>query len=95
MSQPLGIGHFDGRIGESFAIGAVEGGIALTLVDVQELPQSAREGGGFRLEFEGPAAPILPQAIYSFPIASEAHDIFIVPLGPRAGGKARYEAIFF
>ncbi|MES2098169.1 MAG: hypothetical protein V4459_15560 [Pseudomonadota bacterium] len=91
----LRLDHFTQRIGQAFAIDAVEGRIELTLTVAQELARSPREGGGFRLEFEGPPAPVLPQAIYSFALGSELHDIFIVPLGPGAAGKISYEAVFF
>ena len=91
----LGLDHFSQRVGQSFAINAAKGAAELTLTAAQELAQSPREGGGFRLEFLGPAAPVLPQAIYSFALGDERHDIFIVPLGPGAAGRIAYEAVFF
>jgi hypothetical protein len=60
----------------------------------QELSDSGREGGSFRLEFLGPADPVLPQAIYRFVKGDAGHDIFIVPVARDAGG-VRYEAIFY
>ena len=48
----------------------------------------------FALLFHGPAAPILPQAMYRFEHpALPPLDIFIVPVGPE-GDAMRYEAIF-
>ena len=48
----------------------------------------------FALLFHGPAAPILPQAMYRFEHpALPPLDIFIVPIGPE-GDAMRYEAIF-
>lgn len=90
---PLTLADFEPRVGASFEIATDFGVQALVLVAAQELPHSPREGGGFKLEFSGPAEPRLPQAIYAFPIAA-LHDIFIVPVGLKDGG-IRYEAIFF
>lgn len=88
---------FERRTGESFPLRAGDKplGLALTLVFAEPLPASPRDGGGFRLEFEGAAQPILPQAIYGFEIDGAVQDIFIVPLGPGRGGMAQYEAVFF
>lgn len=92
--RDLTIDDFAHRIGKAFAVEAGGGSLPLTLAQAQELPLSGRPGGSFRLEFGGPAQPILPQAIYPFRIDGEQHDIFIVPIGPKADGM-RYEAIFF
>ena len=64
------------------------------VAEVQELPQSTRNGGGFRLELHGPPQPVLPQQIYAFEVAGTRHEIFIVPIGANAEA-VRYEAIFF
>ncbi|TGX53391.1 hypothetical protein E5A73_11125 [Sphingomonas gei] len=66
----------------------------LALDKVQPLSDSGREGGSFRLEFLGPADPVLPQATYSFSNSDATQDIFIVPVG-REGGGIRYEAVFY
>jgi uncharacterized protein DUF6916 len=66
----------------------------LALDKVQPLSDSGREGGSFRLEFLGPADPVLPQATYGFGNGEATHDIFIVPVGREAGG-IRYEAVFY
>ena len=90
----LTLESFSGALGEPFAIDAGAGAVELVLVEASELPRSARSGGGFRLEFSGPADPLLPQAIYTMRRADEAHDIFIVPIA-RTAEAARYEAVFF
>lgn len=94
MSTVLTQRDFEPQLGTSFAISNGGSFVALTLAGVLELPQSAREGGGFRLEFHGPMTPVLPQAIYPFDIDGQSQEIFIVPIGP-ADGQMRYEAIFF
>lgn len=66
----------------------------LTLDKGQELSDSGREGGSFRLEFLGPTDPVLPQAIYRFVNEDVAHDIFIVPVARNPDG-VRYEAVFY
>ena len=91
---PLTLADFEPRVGSSFEIATETGVQALALVAAQELPHAPREGGGFKLEFSGPAEPRLPQAIYAFPVDAVLHDIFIVPVGLKDGG-IRYEAIFF
>lgn len=79
--------------GQEYAV-AVDGEtVTLSLGRVQVLEQAMRAGGGFRLEFLGPADPILPQAIYPFAGQGETKDIFIVPVG-RDAQATRYEAIF-
>jgi hypothetical protein len=52
-----------------------------------------REGGAFRLEWRGPAEPVLDQAIYRFRRGEQSFDMFIVPVGRDAQGTL-YEAIF-
>lgn len=70
------------------------GVLELVLAEVQALPGSLRDGGGFRLVFHGPLQPLLGQGNFRFLVGTEPHGIFIVPLGPVAD-KMRYEAIFF
>ena len=91
----LTLGDFEARIGESFAIETEIGVQTLELVDAASVPHSPRPGGGFRLEFAGPAEPRLPQSIYRFALDNTEHDIFIVAIGYRPDGGLRYEAVFF
>lgn len=77
-----------------FDFAAGGGAIGLVVKDVQTLPGGLRAGGGFRVEFIGPPAPILPQSIYRATQGRKQFDIFIVPLGHAPDG-VRYEAIYY
>ena len=66
----------------------------LTLDRAFETASAGRAGGSFRLEFLGPQAPVLPQAIYPFRQGDEVLEIFIVPISSDREGT-RYEAIFY
>lgn len=91
----LALSDFEGLIGTSFAIQTEMGEQELVLGAAQAVPGSPRPEGGFRLEFTGPPQPRLPQSIYGFPVGGALHDIFVVPIGPGADQRLRYEAIFF
>ena len=93
MAGPT-LADFEGRVGESFDVEA-EGAAAvpLRLEQATALPQSYREEGAFRLEWSGPADPLLPQGIYAFQSGGEKFEMFIVPIARDSGGS-RYEAIF-
>jgi hypothetical protein len=93
-AQNPAIGEFAGRVGYSFAVPVGGHCLMLALEAAQELPGSAREAGGFRLEFLGPADPMLVQGIYPFEIESDRYELFIVPLGRDSRGT-RYEAVFY
>lgn len=80
--------------GAVYEVRAADAAYPLTLEKSQGLSDSGREGGSFRLEFLGPADPILPQATYRFAGEGTDHDIFIVPIAKDAGG-VRYEAVFY
>lgn len=85
---------FAGRAGTSYTVAAGGAALQLRLDKAQELSDSGREGGSFRLEFVGPAEPILPQAIYRFAGPDGEQEIFMVPIA-RTNDGARYEAIFY
>jgi hypothetical protein len=87
----LTVGDF--TAGTVFEVPGEVAGVPLRLERVEELPRAAREAGAFRLEFSGPAEPLLPQAIYPFEVSGSVHGIFIVPLA-QDGRGTRYEAIF-
>jgi hypothetical protein len=80
--------------GTVYDVAAGDAAYPLALDKSQALSDSGRDGGSFRLEFLGPAEPVLPQAIYRFGKDETAHDIFIVPVAREAGG-IRYEAVFY
>jgi len=84
----------DFAAGTVYTVSAGEQALPLALDKAQALSDSGREGGAFRLEFLGPAEPVLAQATYPFRSGDAAHDIFIVPVGREAGG-IRYEAVFY
>ena len=86
---------FRDAVGSTYRVETAEGPVTLGLDVAREIADSHRVGGGFRLEFLGPAAPVLPQAIYRFTSDSaEPFEIFIVPVGVEPGA-VRYEAIFY
>jgi hypothetical protein len=89
----LSLEDFQGRAGERFTVDHDGAKIALVLTRVVPLPQSARDGEPFRLDWSGPAEPLLPQGIYLFSGTDQPFEMFIVPVGVDAEG-ARYEAIF-
>jgi hypothetical protein len=70
-----------------------EPSVELTLKKAVELPSAIRPEGSFRLELRGPFDPMLPQAVYTFHIGDERHEIFIVPVA-RDDGGTQYEAVF-
>lgn len=96
MLDRLTIDDFSGRMGERFT--ATAGGtrtlnLTLTSADALQGPPGAARMP-FSLEFRDDAQDHVPQQI----VAMEhpelgAFDLFLVPLGPEAGGM-RYEAIF-
>ena len=90
----LTLTDFTPRIGKAIKVQATNGSIDLVLDQAQELPGSIRQGGSFRLEFQGPLQPTLGQGIYRFLLGGDPQDIFIVPIGQTPQG-IRYEAIFF
>ena len=73
---------------------APDGQVRMTLVSANPLPHAQRDGGGFRLEFEGPAQPLLAQSIMTVSGPDAAHEIFLVPIAQDARAT-RYEAIFY
>ena len=92
--RELTIDDFARKRGQAFPVEYDGGRIDLVLAHAQELPASGRQGGSFRLEFHGPAQPMLLQGTYAFLLGSGRSGIFIVPVGTTATA-VRYEAIFF
>jgi len=85
---------FSARLGDAFEVRVAEHRVPMTLDAVQELPDSGREGGSFRLEFLGPSDQFLGQGMFPFLSGDERFELFIVPVGQDAD-RIRYEAIFF
>jgi uncharacterized protein DUF6916 len=94
MYRELTFSDFRTRRGDTFDVRGPAGVVKLVLAQVQELPGSGRQGGSFRLEFQGPLTPALGQGTFPFMIGRDWANIFIVPVGilPQA---MRYEAIFY
>jgi hypothetical protein len=92
--EDMQFNHFSGRIGKSFDVAAQGRRLSLTLDAAQDLPGSPRPGGAFRLEFLGPADPVLEQGIFPFEIEEDRFEIFLVAIGRDMKGT-RYEAVFF
>lgn len=90
----LALDDFADTIGEPYLVEAGGAEHALVLEKAVPLSGSVRAGGGFRLEFRGPAEPILPQSIYGLRHGNRAHEIFVVPVGRDASGTL-YEAVFY
>lgn len=91
--RELSWAEFSQSVGSTYTIQTGDRRQELTLEKAAELNPSARAAGSFRLEFRGPAEPILEQATYSFHQGDEVFDIFIVPVAQNASGTL-YEAIF-
>ena len=89
----LSLADFEGLVGEPHELVFADGTLPIVLEKAQGLPRSMREAGAFRLEWRGPADPLLPQATYRFRRGEQLFDMFIVPLGRDARGTL-YEAIF-
>ena len=90
----MAFSHFSGRVGQSFAVTAGGQSLPFVLDAAQDLPGSPRPGGAFRLEFVGPADPMLEQGMFPFEIDADRFEIFVTPLSRDPRGT-RYEAVFF
>ena len=93
-AQNPALGDFSGRVGHGFTVPVGGHRLLLRLEAAEELHGSVREAGGFRLEFLGPADPMLDQGIFPFETEAGSYELFIVPIGRSAEGT-RYEAVFY
>ena len=89
----LSLADFEGCVGERYEIVFTDGILPVVLEKAEGLPRSMREAGAFRLEWRGPADPMIVQAIYRFRRGEQEFDMFIVPVGRDERGTL-YEAIF-
>jgi hypothetical protein len=90
----LKLDDFATHLDADFEMQTSGGVLPLRLVKADPAGASGREGGAFSLLFAAPAGTSLPQAIY--PVTHPALgvlEIFLVPIGPLAGGSG-YQAIF-
>lgn len=90
----LTIDDFAAWMNRTCDVTAPDGQVSMTLVSAEPLPEAHRDGGGFRLEFEGPAEPLLAQSIMTVSGPDASHQIFLVPVAQDTRA-ARYEAIFY
>lgn len=84
--------HFQPLIGTVFAVEHAQPPLDLMLDAVRPLAVSQRPGGGFALDFSGPATPMLGQGMVTLTHGDARHDLFLVPTARDEFG--RYEAIF-
>jgi hypothetical protein len=71
-----------------------EESMALSVVEARDLPSPSPREAPFAVELEGPATPLLQQAIY--PVVHPLYgslELFVVPIA-RTAAHARYEVIF-
>lgn len=80
-------------VGTALPLAGVEPPLALTLNSVESLAVSQREGGGFALQLSGPRDRTLTQGTITLIVGGSQHEIFVVPITPRADA-ALYEAVF-
>ena len=92
--QQLSIDDFTPWLNETCEVVFADGQLPMTLVTAEALEGGVRDGGSFRLEFLGPASPILAQATLAVRRPDFDHEIFMVPIGSDANGT-RYEAVFY
>ncbi len=89
----LSLADFEDFVGEPHELVFTDGTLPIVREKAEGLPRSTREAGAFRLEWRGPAEPVLVQAIYRFRRGEQLFDMFIVPVGRDSRGTL-YEAIF-
>ena len=96
MFQNLTYEIFAKLVNRKFSVVQDSGGIEVELIECRNLSTRTKDGQrqSFSLVFRGPTRPLLTQRIYTFDFRElGCSDIFIVPIGPDAGGM-RYEAVF-
>ncbi|MES2988248.1 MAG: hypothetical protein V4808_10110 [Pseudomonadota bacterium] len=86
------LSDFSDKVGHVYDV-AAEGGLCpltLTAIETFDFPG---QPAGFRLNFLGPADPMLPQGTYAFSAEDPDLILFIVPRGRDEKG-VRYDATF-
>lgn len=96
MPDPYELVTYEPHVGEGFRLEFTDHpAVELTLVDAAPGPWQRPEGGktAFRLEFSGPAHPLLGQGTYRMqhPVLGFV-DLFLVPLA-QDGTSTTYEAV--
>ena len=104
MDDPLDARFFEAALGESFQVAVVVGHaidpdsqptIVLDAVDRFAAPAGSPRADPFTVTFLGPAGDHLPQGLFTLehPMLGTL-TVFLVPIGPDADGRHRYEAVF-
>lgn len=94
MLDDVTVETFRALIDAEFATTYEGGEVALVLVEVQPLGHGRGDARlPFSLLFQGPPAPLLPQATRAMTAQSFAAEIFIVPVAQDRRG-VQYQAIF-
>ncbi|MFW6077994.1 MAG: DUF6916 family protein [Gemmatimonadota bacterium] len=105
MLETFTLETFADRIGETFRVRTGDAGSTdLRLIEAADrrergdgsvaAPDDVRPTP-FALLFRGPSEPVLPQRIHAIEHDEiGAFDLFLVPVGPDAEGRMRYEAVF-
>jgi len=97
MLETFTVATFHALQGSTFRL-PLEGRDPLTLelIEVSGLGGAGSQGREhFSLVFRGPAEPLLAQHLW--PLEQETlgrFEVFLVPIGPDAEGRHRYEAVF-
>ena len=90
----VGAGDFEPHVGSTFAVSGSCDGFSVVLADVSRgVGGAAREP--FTLTFVGGPNPPSAQGIHRLEHdVLGGLDLFLVPIGPGADGRHRYEAVF-
>jgi hypothetical protein len=92
--EALALDDFSGAIGAGWEMEAGGASHAAELLEASALHGSPREGGGFRLEFRGPADPPYQQGLMTFRRDGRDYEIFVTAIS-RDGSGTVYEAVFY
>lgn len=85
---------FEGLPPESLRVTHGAGEIALSVVEVRDLPDRSSRKAPFAVVLQGPRTPLLPQSIHRLHHPRHGSlELFLVPIAQDAA-HARYELIF-
>ena len=97
MTDPseVTLATFAERTGQQVSVAEVEG-LELEVLEAVErtVGPDASAGSAFSVLFAGPADPALPQGMVTLADDELVLPVFLVPLGPAAGDRIRYEAVY-
>ncbi|KRF38915.1 hypothetical protein [Terrabacter sp. Soil810] len=98
----VGAGDFEPHVGSAFAVsgsgdgdGGGGGGFSVVLAEVSRRPAGGPTREPFTLTFAGGPNPPSAQGMHRLEHdVLGGFDLFLVPIGPGADGRHRYEAVF-